>query len=255
MPLTLGTTAVVILSSGALGAARVARVLDSSLRYTIDKTAREVLFLPLPVTLKYRAKPFVDVTIDRTAKAIGALLALVLIKPLGLHLGWRSLSMATLVTSVLWIFLAMRARREYLKAFRHSLDAGALVVETPRLDVTDASTIELPVQELSRPKVSRVLSAIDILEMLGKSNLVTPLLLHHDSDAVRARAIVALASAPPTVASSWMPHVERVLRDQTMCPGGGDSCAGRSAARGCFAADPALPGSTGGINLRYRRVC
>ena len=42
-----------------------------SLRYTLDKTTREVLFLPLPPDLKYRAKPFVDVTMDRFAKALG----------------------------------------------------------------------------------------------------------------------------------------------------------------------------------------
>ena len=58
-------------------------MLDTSLRYTIDKTTREVLFLPLPADVKYRAKPFVDVTVDRFAKALGALLLLVLIKPWG----------------------------------------------------------------------------------------------------------------------------------------------------------------------------
>ena len=42
-----------------------------------------MLFLPLPPDLKYRAKPFVDVTVDRFAKAVGALLLLVLIKPWG----------------------------------------------------------------------------------------------------------------------------------------------------------------------------
>ena len=51
----------------------LARVLDTSLRYTVDKTTREILFLPLPAAIKYRAKPFVDVTMDRFAKAIGAL--------------------------------------------------------------------------------------------------------------------------------------------------------------------------------------
>ena len=38
----------VILLNGALWAPALARVLDTSLRYTLDKTTREVLFLPLP---------------------------------------------------------------------------------------------------------------------------------------------------------------------------------------------------------------
>ena len=88
-----------ILATGALWAPAAARVLDTSLRYTIDKTTREVLFLPLPANVKYRAKPFVDVTMDRLAKAGGALLILVLIKPWGLNLSWRSLSYASLVVS------------------------------------------------------------------------------------------------------------------------------------------------------------
>ena len=45
--------------------------LDTSLRYTVDKTTREILFLPLPADVKYRAKPFIDVTVDRVAKGAG----------------------------------------------------------------------------------------------------------------------------------------------------------------------------------------
>ena len=58
----------------------LARVIDTSLRYTVDKTTREILFLPLPNDLKQQAKPFIDVTVDRFAKGLGALLVLVLIK-------------------------------------------------------------------------------------------------------------------------------------------------------------------------------
>ena len=39
--------AIVILLTGAFWAPQAARVLDSTLRYTVDKTSREVLFLPL----------------------------------------------------------------------------------------------------------------------------------------------------------------------------------------------------------------
>src|SRR5207249_1216660 len=58
LPVSLGSTAVIILLTGALWAPAAARVLDSSLRYSIDKTTREVLFLPLPAEVKYRVKPF-----------------------------------------------------------------------------------------------------------------------------------------------------------------------------------------------------
>ena len=84
LPVSLGAPRPAHAHVGALWAPGVARVLDTSLRYTVDKTTREVLFLPLPADLKYRAKPFIDVTVDRFAKGAGALLILVLIKPWGL---------------------------------------------------------------------------------------------------------------------------------------------------------------------------
>ena len=63
---------------------------------------------------------------DRFAKALGALLLLVLIKPWGFGLDWQRLSYASLAVTGLWIVVAIRARREYLKTFRHSIETGAI---------------------------------------------------------------------------------------------------------------------------------
>ncbi len=41
-----------MLLNAALWAPALARVLDQSLRYTVDKTTREILFLPLPSDAK-----------------------------------------------------------------------------------------------------------------------------------------------------------------------------------------------------------
>ena len=71
LPVSMGAAATLILLNRALWAPSVGRIIDTSIRYTIDKTSREVLFLPLPADLKYRAKPFVDVTMDRLAKGVG----------------------------------------------------------------------------------------------------------------------------------------------------------------------------------------
>jgi CRP-like cAMP-binding protein/HEAT repeat protein len=216
LPVSLGLTGVVILVSGALWAPALARVLDSSLRYTIDKTTREVLFLPLPTDLKYRAKPFVDVTVDRNAKAIGSLLVLVLIKPWGLHLNWQRLSYASLVMTGLWIAMALVARREYLRSFRRSIGAREVEPAALRMNVVDAATLEALVEQLADPDEASVLYAIEMLETLDKRHLISPLLLHHDSAPVRARALVALASSHASLASlvtQWTPAVNRMLKD------------------------------------------
>lgn len=213
LPVALGSTGLVILATGALWAPMMARVFDTSLRYTVDKTTREILFLPLPTDIKYQAKPFVDVTVDRFAKGIGALITLVLIKDWGLNFDWVQLSYASLALMALWFVAAIAAKRGYLAAFRRSIERRDVRAAEVRLDVADLSTVETLVEELANPDEQRVLYAIDILESLEKRNLVTPLLLYHESPRVRARALEAMAEARPEIARRWLPSIERMLSD------------------------------------------
>ncbi len=213
LPITMGSTAVVMLLNAALWAPSIARVVDQSLRYTVDKTTREILFLPLPADLKLQAKTFVDVTVDRAAKAGGALLLLVLVKPWGFNLDWQRLSIASLVMVGLWIVMSITAKRGYLAAFRGSIQRRDLAPAEVRLDAADLSTIETLVQELANPDADRVVYAIDVLESLDKRNLVTPLLLYHESPRVRARALGALAAARSDLAKRWVPNIRRLVSD------------------------------------------
>jgi ATP/ADP translocase/HEAT repeat protein len=213
LPFCLGATGVAILLNAALWAPALARIVDTSVRYTLDKTTREVLFLPLPLDVKYRAKPFVDVTVDRFAKGLSALLALVLIKPWGLALTWQQVSWASLGVAGLWVLAALRARREYQAAFRRSIETRAIEAEAVRPEQADVTTVEALVEELAHPDEGRVLYAVDLLESLDKRHLVTPLLLHHESEKVRVRALLALEAARPEMRERWGPAVERLLRD------------------------------------------
>lgn len=213
LPTNLGATAAIILLNKALWAPAVASVADRSLRYTVDKTTREVLFLPLPTELRQDIKPFVDVTVDRLSRGLGALLMLVLIQPWGFGLAWYQLSIISLGLAVVWYFMAFMAKREYLASFRRSIERQEIDAQSQPLATADLSTIEALVDELAHPDEQRVLYAIDVLESLDKSNLVTPLLLRHESVAIRVRALGALANCRPEVARKWEPSIERLLSD------------------------------------------
>jgi ATP:ADP antiporter, AAA family len=214
LPIGLGSTAAVILLSAQLWAPFFARVFDQSIRYTVDKTSREILFLPLPADIKAKAKPFVDVTVDRVGRAANALILLVLIKPWGLNLSWPQVSYASLAIMVVWIGLALRARRGYTAAFRKSLDVQQVQANDVRLVEADLSTIETLVGELASPDARHVIYAIDLLESFDKRQFVTPLLLHHESPEVRARALLTVEGARPEVQARWAPLVEQTLKDE-----------------------------------------
>ena len=213
LPVSFAATAIVILVTGAPWAPAVARGLDTTLRYTVDKTTRELLFLPLPADLKYRAKPFIDVTMDRVARALAALLVLVLIKPWGLGLDWRGLSYASITMTGLWIGMALIARRDYLASFRASIGERTIAPERIRTNVGDAATIEALVEDLSNPEEEAVLYAIDMLQALDRPHLITPLLLHHESPRVKARTLEAMATSRSRLAVRWTGTIERLMQD------------------------------------------
>ena len=205
-----------MLANAVLWAPALARVFDTSLRYTVDKTTREILFLPLPGHLKRQAKPFVDVTVDRTAKGIGGLLALRADRAVGPEPRTGSAS-----ATPAWPSAAcgssppIKAKQGYINAFRQGLARGDVEPDTLRLPTADASTIETLVAELADPDEARVRYAIDVLESLDKRNLITPLLLYHESPKVRARALTALSAAPREVAAKWRSGVQRMLGDES----------------------------------------
>jgi AAA family ATP:ADP antiporter len=212
MPVTTVSTAALMLVVPALWTSTLARVMDTSLRYTVDKTTREILFVPLPTSLKYKAKPFADVAVDRFAKGVGAAVALIIAIKV-FNLDWWQLSYLSLAVGGLWVFFALRARTEYLRTFRHSLATREVQPNDLRLNVADLTTVETLVQELAHPDPKRVVYAIDVLESLDKRNLVTPLLLYHEAAIVRRRALAALAAVRSDIARQWAPHIRRMLGD------------------------------------------
>jgi ATP:ADP antiporter, AAA family len=213
LPVSLGTTGVVILFNAALWAPQFARVVDQSLRYTIDKTTREVLYMPLPSEMKLTAKPFVDVTVDRFAKGLGAVLMVFLIQPWGLGLSWQRLSYASIAITCAWIFVALKARRGYLESFRTSIQTREMHPDSMIPEAANLSTIETLIQELAHPDERRVLYAIDFLESLDKKQLITPLLLYHEGPAVRARALSVMRAVQPEISTRWLPAIHAMMTD------------------------------------------
>ena len=213
LPVNLGAMAVVILFNHALWAPSLGTIIDRSFRYTVDKTTREILFLPLPLDVKLQAKPFVDVTVDRMAKGIGALVLLVFIKPWGLGFTWQQLSFVTLGLVAVWFVMAIKAKREYVAEFRRSIQQQGVEPAEIRLDTADLNTIETLVTELSHHEPRRVIYAIDLLESLDKRHLVTPLLLHHESPQVRGRVLQVAEAAGEQKRSQWERGIELALRD------------------------------------------
>ncbi len=195
LPVTMGVgTIALFIAAGffpemLITAAIVLKVGETGLRYSLDQATRELLFMPIPSSLRVKAKAFIDVFIQRGAKGLSALLLF----PVTFGLitvvdsGWISLVLISL-----WLVVSAKAAREYVRAFRQGLkgrtaDSGVVV------DLTDVTTLELLIESLGSSDKRQVVNSLEILVGNGRADLVPPLLLYHDDPKVRLKTLLTLS--------------------------------------------------------------
>lgn len=85
---------------------------DNSLNYSINQSAKEALYTPCSRDVKYKAKAFIDMFVQRFAKVFAVVLNLAFAAYVGLQ-GVRWLSIASLVLLVGWIAVVRFAGRRF----------------------------------------------------------------------------------------------------------------------------------------------
>ncbi len=91
---------------------------DNSLNYSIQQSAKEALYTPTPRDVKYKAKAFIDMFIQRGAKAVAVFLNIGMAVYFGLeNVFWLSLFVLFMI--VLWILLVRYMGREFKSLARH----------------------------------------------------------------------------------------------------------------------------------------
>ena len=96
---------------------------DKSLSYSINRSARELLFIPVSQDIKYKAIVFIDMFVDRFSKGIGAVVLLIIMS-FGIQDHKELVKIVSLVSIVLiigWIMFTLRASREYVNSVKQKL--------------------------------------------------------------------------------------------------------------------------------------
>ena len=94
---------------------------DRSLSYSLDSTSKEMLYLPIDRSIRYKVKPFIDMVVFRFGKGIAAIAGIILLDLL--HVPTRWLACLTVPLLVFWILAALQMRREYTATLRTVLQA------------------------------------------------------------------------------------------------------------------------------------
>ncbi len=194
LPVALAGGAVTMFVMPGLLAGMVLRGSEFSLKYSLDKTSRELLFLPIPLALKKRTKVFIDMFVDRWARGLAG--GLLLLATGLLKLDLRGIALVTLVLLAVWIVLALFMRRAYLNSFRQALTRREIDPQDLRVRIDDTRALEVLTGSLTSNHQREVIYALDMLQGISAAALgpaVRPLLVH-DSAEVRRRAVDVLAA-------------------------------------------------------------
>jgi AAA family ATP:ADP antiporter len=191
------------------------RSIDGILRYSLSRTATELLFVPVSEAIRGRVKTLLDVVTQRGGQSVASLALLT--APLVLHT--RVLLIGVAVASLVWLALAIRIRPRYLALFRSMVQEGSLPT-TQAMRTLDQTAIEVLVEALSDERDDEVILSLDMLSARRKAKLIPTLILFHPSARVVVRALEIFAETGRRDAASlsWrlVAHGDATVRSQAV---------------------------------------
>jgi len=189
---------------GGLLAALLLKGADGTFRQSLHRTGTELLFVPLPDSLRARAKPVIDVVGQRGGQALASLLILAEITQ---HRGNTVLAMVAAALCVVWIAWTADLKSHYLDLFRSALREGAMRARGD-LPALDLGSLEALFNALNSRDDAEVIGAMELLAAGGRARLIPALVLFHPSREVVLRALEEFAAAGRT---DFVPVADRLL--------------------------------------------
>ncbi len=207
----------------ALWAAGATKGAENVLRYTVNDSTLQLLYLPLPTQIRGSAKAWIDgILKPLSIGGAGILLALLVGQidkltgvPLGLDVDVFELSWIVAGALVLWVVALVYLRREYLASLLSTLQRRRLNFADAKFQINDEATLKILERSLQSTRMGEVLHALELMPFVaGKARVgleakVEALLLHPDQ-AVRCAALKFLGVAG---ASHHAARVAELLED------------------------------------------
>jgi len=139
LPAGIFIGAVLVLFVPSLFAAIIIKMADGSLKQSINKSATELLALPIPLSIKNKTKTFIDVFVDSVATGIGGIILILLVNAFQLSTPFISLMIIAIIG--LWFYFAVKIRHEYILSFQNKLQQTAQEKEIKELNIANESVL------------------------------------------------------------------------------------------------------------------
>ncbi len=193
---------------------------DKSLAHSLNQSVRELLYIPIPLEIKYKAKVFIDMFVNKLARGIGALLILLTLLVFGLKgrdPGGIVIYMSSIVIifAVIWIILNQSITKEYVNIVKKGLrikwqDADKLIGEKIDVDMT-----KLVFDTLESKNRSSVLYAMNLFDLVKKEKMSPELkkIISQKSDEIKASSMDSLFELDGEV---LIPEIEDTIDEENL---------------------------------------
>jgi AAA family ATP:ADP antiporter len=168
------------------------KIVEGSLKQSLNKAASELVVIPVPIEVRKHAKPFIDIVVDSIATGLAGAILIFLINGLGVPSIY--ISYINIVLIGIWIFLITRIFKAYQESFRQ-----LLVKEHPKvqkhekhhLDVHNESVYGTINRVLTTGKESQILYMLEEILRSPDEHYFDALrgLLHHPSSHIRSLSV------------------------------------------------------------------
>lgn len=164
---------------------------DKSLSFSLGQSARELLYIPVSPELKYKAKIFIDMFLNRFAKPIGGVMLLIIF---AFHGGILSVIILSCVLILVWVFLNLKVSREYTKTVKQKLEFKWKRADREVAEKVDIDYTKLVFDTLESKNRSSVLYALHLFDLIKQERLTPELkkLISYKSDEMRASSLGGL---------------------------------------------------------------
>lgn len=197
---------------------------DKSLAHSLSQSVRELLYIPISPEIKYKAKLFIDMFVNKFAKGLGAiliLLYLLVFHPAIFRIDFveikniRGIGLIIIAAAVVWGLLNTMITREYVNIVKRSLrirwqEADKLIEEKIDIDMT-----RLVFDTLESKNRSSVLYAMNLFDLVKKEKMSPELkkIIGYKSDQIMASSMDSLLDLDGEV---LMPEVDDTLDEETL---------------------------------------
>ena len=189
LPIGIGIGSAVLLFLPELWVVVGIKVVDGSLKQSINKAANELLSIPIPLEIKKKTKTFTDVVVDSIATGLAGFILIFMVN--GFNLPSVYVSLIILMLIMLWIYWVVKLRKAYIASFKNLLGASMPKRVKKKKEVKITSTVETVKKILQtgteKQQVYLLKKTLEVKDKRFFSSIKN--LLSHESTKVRALAI------------------------------------------------------------------